>query len=176
MTEQVNESYQHKRKQYPFGNNWNERQYFIYACFAPDLQEFYRQWVEQGWKQGRIQFFTEYIPGTLVHKYWSPDNICCETGETLTRDNMDIKVGYWTPMVWKPIRKDLLHQAKQFEAYQCQLIDKSCNDCLHLIREGEGRGNRALFSWCGKLDKKTEVHANTCQPEHTDCFTHRKTT
>ena len=85
------------RRSFPFKYDWSEKQFFIYACFVDDLQQFYQDWIEQGKKAGRIQFFDKGIDGKLTHKYWRPSNICCESGELLTKENIDVKVGYWTP-------------------------------------------------------------------------------
>ena len=92
------------RRSFPFRYDWSEKQFFIYACFVEDLQQFYKDWVEQGRKVGRIQFFDIGSDGKLTHKHWKPSNICCESGEVLTKENIDVKVGYWLPFLWKPIR------------------------------------------------------------------------
>lgn len=153
------------KPEYPFQYNWSERQFFLYACFVDDLQKFYRDWIEQGKKSGRIQFFDVAPNGTLTHKYWRPSNICCESGEVLTNDNIDIKVGYWTPNLWKPIRKDLRQEAIKFEALECQKIDVSCNDCKHLDRTNKH---------CNKLNKKVSIKPNACHPQNQNCFEHRR--
>ena len=153
------------RRSFPFKYDWSEKQFFIYACFVDDLQQFYNDWVEQGRKAGRIQFFDIDSDGKLTHKYWQPSNICCESGEVLTKENIDVKVGYWLPYLWKPIRKDLKQQAMKFEAFECQKIDCSCNDCKHLDR---------AKSWCNKLDKKTSINENLCHPQNQNCFEHRR--
>jgi hypothetical protein len=148
---------------FPFKYDWSERQFFVYACFVPDLQQFYNDWIEQA--KGRAQFFDVGSDGKLTHKYWQPSNICCESGEVLTNENIDVKIGYWVPYIWKPIRKDLKQKAMKFEAYECQKIDCSCNDCLHLERSK---------SWCNKFDKKTTINGNICHPQNQECFEHRR--
>jgi hypothetical protein len=153
------------RRSFPFRYDWSEKQFFIYACFVDDLQQFYNDWVEQGRKAGRIQFFNTESDGKLTHKYWQPSNICCESGEVLTKENIDVKVGYWLPYLRKPIRKDLKQQAMKFEALECQKIDSSCSDCKHLDR---------AKSWCNKLDKKTNINENLCHPQNQHCFEHRQ--
>ena len=104
------------------------KKHFIDACFADDLQKWYSDWIEE--KKDRIQFFT--TDDGYRHRSWLPSDTCCYSGEKLTRDNIDVLVGYWTPFMWKPIRKDLRVQAQREEAYECQLIDCSCNDCAFL--------------------------------------------
>ncbi len=154
------------KKDYPFPNNWSDREYFLYACFVPDLQVFYNEWIEQGGKKkGRIQYFDILPDGRLEHKYWKPSNKCCQSGELLTNKDIDIKASYWTPNLWKPIRKDLLAEAKKAESFECQNIDCSCNDCKWL--------NRA-DSWCTKFDKKTRAEVNIACPENINCFEHRR--
>jgi hypothetical protein len=153
------------RSSFPFKYDWSEKQFFIYACFVDNLQQFYKDWIEQGRKAGRIQFFDVLGNGMFFHKYWMPSNICCESGDILTTDNIDIKVGYWFPHLWKPIRKDLKQQAMKFEALECQKIDCSCNDCKYLDR---------VKSWCNKLDKKTNINGNFCHPQNINCFEHRR--
>lgn len=151
-----------KRKEYPFEHNWSEKQYFIHACLSDDLQVFYRNWIDQ--KKDRIQYFTS-LNGVLEHRYWIPSNICVESGEVLTADNIDVMVGYWTPNIWKPIRKDLKVASAKEEAFLCQKIDCSCNDCAFLDRKNK---------WCSKFDKETAIKPNLCHPENQDCFKHRK--
>jgi hypothetical protein len=104
----------------PFLSNLSEKQYFIHACFVHDLQQFYKQWIEQ--KKGRIQYFTTTPNGLLQHKYWQPSSTCCQSGQLLSPNNIDVKIGYWTPFTWKPILPQLKQQAMKDEAYQCQLI------------------------------------------------------
>lgn len=101
----------------------------------------------------------------LVHLYWSPSNICCESKELLTRENIGIKTGYWTPFVWKPISKDLIVEAKKNEAFECQIVDCSCNDCKHLNRSE---------SLCNKFNKTIAIIPNKSHPENLNCFEHRK--
>ena len=155
----------YKRKEYHFQHNWTERQYFIYACFVDDLQQFYNDWIEQGRNKGRPQFFETNAQRFLEHKYWNPRNICCHTGQTLTQETIDIKVGYWTPFLWKPIHKDFKLVATQQESFECQNIDCSCNDCFFLDR---------VKSWCNKFDRATKVEAALCHPQNRECFKHRK--
>jgi hypothetical protein len=145
--------------------NLSEQKYFILACFADDLQEFYREWVNQ--KKDRIQFFEEFRLPVYEHKYWMPSKICCESGEVLTEDNISIKVGYWTPHLWKPINKDLLQEAKKLEAYECQKIDCSCSDCISFKRETGDKGE------CLKFNKKITAWPNTACPQNLRCFKHR---
>jgi len=153
------------RHNFPFKYDWSEKQFFIYACFVDDLQQFYQDWVEQGRKAGRIQFFNKIEDGKLTHKYWLPSKICCETHEELTKENIDIKVGYWLPFLWKPIRKDLRQQAVKYEVLECQKIDCSCNDCKFLER---------AENWCNKLNKKISINENLCHIQNQDCFEHRR--
>ena len=138
-----------------------EREYFFDACFSEDLQQFYKDYVSE--KKDRIQLFDEYA-GKLEHKYWKPSNICTESGDKLDRKTIDVKVSYWTPNLWKPIRKDLKAKAQKEEAYACQTIDCSCNDCAFLDR---------AKSFCTKKNKRTEIWSNTAQPQNLECFKHR---
>jgi hypothetical protein len=158
--------------EYNFPNNWTDKQYFIYACFIDDLQLFYKQYIEQGKRQGRIQKFNLDVNGNYVHKYWCPSNICCESNDVLTINNIDIKVTYWTPFVWKPIKKELKQLATKKEAYECQLIDCSCNDCKNLLRNID-IANVGKFNIC-TLNKPVDVTPNVCNPNNTNCFVHRK--
>lgn len=141
--------------------NLTEKQYFILACLSNSIQDFYKEYVSLS--KGSLQLFDCLSNEELSHKSWSPSNICCESGEMLTMENIDVKVGYWTPFLWKPIRKDLKKQAMKFEALECQKIDCSCNDCGHLNRSA---------SWCNKLNKETKIHSNLCHPQNQECFKH----
>lgn len=145
--------------------NLSEKQYFIHACFVDDLQSFYKNWIDQGSKKGRAQFFYTLPNGKLIHRYWNPSSTCCETGQELTLENIDVKIGYWTPFVWKAVRKDLRIEAMKEEAFECQKIDCSCSDCKHLERSKK---------WCNKFDKETSINANLCHPQNQECFKHRR--
>lgn len=145
--------------------NCTEKQLFIHACFADNLQDFYKEYIKQGGKKGRAQLFDTDGNGKLIHKYWCPSNICCESKEILTPENIDIKISYWFPFIWKPIRSDLKIKAMKDEAFGCQMIDCSCNDCKHLNREK---------SLCNKFNKKIIINPNTCHPQNQNCFEHRR--
>jgi len=149
--------------------NWNNKKLFLTACFVDDLQTFYKKMILDN--NGRINQFEGNLSlnnfqqrNNIEHKLWFPSTICCETGELLTQENIDIKIGYWMN-IWKPIRKDLKEEAMKKEAFECQKIDCSCNDCKFLDREK---------SWCNKLDKKTSIDVNLCHPQNLNCFEHRK--
>ena len=140
----------------------SEKQYFIEACFSDNLQSFYKQYVDE--KPDRIQYFN-VIGEELTHKYWSPSIYCVETKEELTVDNIDVLISYWTPFVWKSIRKELLVDSRNKEAFECQNIDCSCNDCFFLVRK---------YSYCNKLLKDINIHSNNCNINNQKCFVHRK--
>jgi len=144
---------------YDFPNNWNERQYFLHACFVDNLKLFYKQWIEHS--PNRAQYFLS-VP-LLIHKYWQPSNICRVSGEILTPNNIDIFHSYWTSG-WYPVRKDLKRSGELEEAYECQKIDKSCNDCKYFNRKDY---------WCTKLDALPKGSAPNFCYNH-ECFTHRK--
>ena len=146
-------------------HNLSEKEFFISACFADDLQLFYKQWIEKGKKNGRIQFFEARDDGLLIHKYWKPSNICCETGEKLTKDDIDVKVGYWTPYIWKPVKKDVKQYSAMKEIVECQKIDCSCNDCLYLNRSEKK---------CDLFNNQIQINVNTCEVNNQKCFKHRK--
>lgn len=138
-----------------------ERDYFLQACFADDLQQFYKNWITE--KPDRIQYFVD-SNGLLQHRQWRPSKTCRSSGEELTMDNIDIVVGYWTPFLWYPVRKDLRVQYQKNEAYECQNIDCSCNDCGFLNRSE---------NWCVKFNKEIIIQPNLCHPQNQDCFVHR---
>jgi hypothetical protein len=156
---------EHNSFSFPFKYNWSEREFFIYSCFVDDLQQFYKDWIEQGKKIGRIQFFDINKNDILTHKYWRPSNKCRDSGDILTKDNIDIKIGYWTPNLWYPIRKDFKQESMKLESFLCQKIDCSCNDCKFLDRKN---------SFCQKLNKKVNICSNQCHPQNQICFEHRK--
>lgn len=143
----------------------SERSDFIEACFTLDLQEWYREWISK--KGDRLQFFYKGIIG-YTHLFWNPSSRCRASGQILTKENIDIYVGYWTPNCWFPIHKDLLKEHKRSEAYECQKIDCSCNDCAHFKREVGSSGH------CEVLNKKVIAYSNTCCPENSECFLHRR--
>lgn len=151
--------------------NLSEREYFIEACFAEDLQSWYKEWVYQ--KKDRVQFFNFRLgsEGIYEHNSWCPSKVCCDSGKTLIKEDMDVKSGYWTPHLWKPIHKDLLKEAKAFEAMQCQIIDADCNDCKYFKR-GKELGTGITEGLCLKFNYPTKGYVNVCSGKN--CFEHRK--
>lgn len=144
----------------------NEQQYFIIACHWADLQAFYQAWIAQ--KKDRIQLFYACAGGSLQHRYWCPEALCCHSRQPLTPANTAIKVGYWTPHIWRPVHRDLLAEAKLIEAGACQEIDCSCNDCKHFERQAGLKGT------CKKFGRPVTAHPNHCHPENLACFEHRR--
>jgi hypothetical protein len=138
-----------------------EREYFIDACFCEDLPKWYKEYVAE--KPSRIQHFFQ---DTLIHLYWNPSEICRHSGIKLTKENIDIVQGYWTPYTWFPVHKDFKKACYEQEAFVCQNIDMNCNDCIYLNR------NETLCIL--SLDKKVSFIPNTCMPENMNCFKHRK--
>lgn len=147
-----------------------ERTDFIEACFAADLQAHYRGLLA---RDIRYSEAIEDVGGVLRHRRWSPSGICCASGEVLSRENLGIKVGYWTPMLWKPCRKDLVREYQRREAYDCQLIDTNCNDCKHLVRGGGGSG--VFVGRCALKDVAITFMPNACMSENSECFEHIRT-
>jgi hypothetical protein len=166
----IRDNYSEKSKS--LSNKLNNKEYFLLACFAEDLQEFYKMYIAQ--KPSRIQNFQiinkDKGKPKLSHLLWSPSNECTytknilQTKEVLTKDTIDVQIGYWTP-VWLSVHKDFKQLSMDINAYECQKIDTSCNDCSFLNRKE---------SWCTKFNRKTIIQANMCQPQNQDCFLHRK--
>lgn len=57
-------------------------------------------------------------------------------------------------------------EAMKYEAFECQKIDCSCNDCKFLDRQNK---------MCLKFNKIIKIHPNLCHPQNQSCFIHRKT-
>mgnify|MGYP000524792887 CR=1 FL=1 len=57
------------------------------------------------------------------------------------------------------------------EAYECQNIDRDCNDCKHFTREAY-LGNSIFSGECGKFNKPVKAYPNYCSNH--ECFEHRK--
>jgi hypothetical protein len=141
-----------------------EKQWFIEACFTDDLQGLYKRYISE--VRGAEQFFNGTLIRELTHKYWLPGNICKYSGEKLTKDNIDIAIGYWTPFSWRPVLKRYKEIYLKNEYFACQCIDCSCNDCISLDRAKK---------LCTKYNKTVSIKPNTCQPQNINCFIHRKT-
>src|SRR3990172_3889301 len=137
-----------------------EKESFIEACFSENIIKFYKENVDPQ----KLDFWDEE---KITHKYWLPSKNCCQTGELLTKDNMDIKIGYWTPFIWKPVRKDLKKEVMKKEALLCQEIDCSCNDCLHFQRTNGKKGI------CISKNIPVTAWVSTCHPQNQQCFKHR---
>lgn len=142
-------------------SNKTDKQVFIEACLSENLQTYYAQYIAE--RPTREAAFSKEN-GVLVHKQWRPSPRCTVTGGRLTSTNIDVIAGYWTPHLWKPVRKDLRASAMKEEAYQCQLLDTSCNDCKHLVR-ADGK--------CGKFDTPVYLGVNESCPQNAKCFEHR---
>ena len=145
-----------------------EKDYFLDACFSDNLQEWYSNYIKE--KPSRLQNFTvieemkdDEIITTYTHKYWMPSSFCRSTKEKLNRDDAVVTHGYWTPFCWFPIHKNLKREHELNEAYECQKIDQSCNDCAFFDRAN---------SHCKKLNKPTQANPNICADN--PCFVHRK--
>ena len=138
-----------------------DKQHFIEACLSDDLQKFYRQYINQ--KKSRAQQFFIY-GDTLIHRVWTPSKICAYSGEALDRENIDVAHSYWTPHTWRPVKKEYKKAHMKDDAYECQKIDCSCNDCMFLDR-AESR--------CKKFNKQVSIQPNTSMPQNLDCFKHR---
>lgn len=141
--------------------NWNNnRSAFIELCFCDDLQSEYKQYIAN--EPNKMQLF-RVENNQLVHRKWIPSKYCCYSNDELTKDFIDIIIGYWQPNIWKPIRKDLLLEAKNLEVLFCQKIDQNCNDCGYLVRNTNS---------CLVDNKSLNIHAlMACNNE---CFKHRK--
>jgi hypothetical protein len=71
-------------------------------------------------------------------------------------------------------------------AYELQLIDCNCNDCVYMIRDtaklnkhiesykGTGITDNLQFGFCNKFNKEVSFIPNTCQLETQQCFKHRR--
>lgn len=143
----------------------SERSDFIEACFALDLQVWYKEWIAK--KRDRLQLFRE-IERRYQHYNWVPSNRCRSSGQILTKHNIDVHIGYWTPNLWFPIHKDLLKEHKRQEIHECQKIDCSCSDCVYFRRDSGNNG------YCQKLEKKVVAAPNTACPQNLVCFFHRR--
>lgn len=58
---------------------------------------------------------------------------CRHCGKPVRREESGVIVGYWTP-IWFIAHKECEKLGKADEAYQCQKIDRDCNDCKHFER------------------------------------------
>jgi hypothetical protein len=141
----------------------NKKELFKKLCLSDNRDAVYTEYLKKS--KGLIQNLEVNQDGKYNFIGFCPSKYCCESGDELNSENIAIKVGYWTPNLWKPIRKDLLKAAQTEEAYECQIIDTSCNNCIHLSRNE---------SKCLKKGVSVVIMANTCCPHNADCFEHRK--
>jgi hypothetical protein len=154
-----------------------EKELFIEACFTSDLQNFYKNYILE--KPSRLQEFVnssfiknqkinEDVLSTfiLVKWKWQPSNICRFTGTHLIKYETGITYSYWGG-IWYPCLNTQIKAQQKYEAYECQKIDCSCNDCLFLNRINIKKGK------CIKLNKEVNIFPNTCQIENQECFVHR---
>ena len=147
----------------------SEKEYFIQACLSENLNEFYKQYINQDYK-ARHQHFEKIDDNninSIQHKYWVPSNICCSSGKILTVDTIDVRISYWYPFIWMPIHKNLKDLEKKQEAYECQKIDSSCNDCKFLDRKNDSCLKK------GTKNLNALLYGNTSSPNNRNCFVHR---
>ena len=74
---------------------------------------------------------------------------------------------------------------------ELQLIDTNCNDCKYMVRDlakynsfdslytnSQGKVTRPSYrinyGRCTKLNKDVSFIPNTCMPQNSECFKHRK--
>lgn len=127
------------------------------------------------------------IPETLKPKLGkfrtSFTNKCRACDGDIAADDFDIHVGYWTPNLWFPIHKGCAQTYRSAEAYECQLIDRNCNDCRHFKR---GQTAKVVADVSRLLLPRINEHVGFCEknqaqvfasPNHCTgmpCFEHRK--
>lgn len=77
-----------------------------------------------------------------------------------------VTYSYWWPYSWYISHKDCKEKGYKEEAYECQKIDRACNDCINFKRE---KGNKGI---CLEDNSNRITFPNyaECNP----CFVHRK--
>lgn len=141
----------------------NEKELFKQACFSNNLQDFYRECVNK--KTIGIQNLYVYKE-IFNHRYWNVTRTCSFSFVELNEENFDFKISYWYPFIWTPVRKDLKEKSIKQIAYECQKIDKSCNDCANLDRQKD-------LCKIKNIKVNSKLFSNTCMPNNENCFRHR---
>ena len=143
----------------------NEKDIFKKACYSTDIQVLYKECLKRRWLS--MQILEEY-GGVISHPLWRLSTKCHQCKEEIEEKDFAYFASYWTPHLWRPVHKECRNECKFNDAYECQKIDCSCNDCGHFDRISQQKGT------CTKFDKKVTPWANTCCPQNLECFTHRK--
>lgn len=158
-----------------------DREIFKSACYAEDKKKFYNELIASG----GISDQNFWLHGDkIAHKYHNPSTTCRYCKKDVVESDFDIYVGYWEPHLWFICHKDCLSKQKKLESYECQLIDKNCNDCRYMIRDKEKQDY--WNDWTRlNLGKKSDINYGKCQKYNKDisfipvnsmdneCFEHR---
>jgi len=108
-------------------------------------------------------------------------NECRHCKKRVLEEDFDIAIGYWYPNCWYICHKECVKEQRVGEAYECQKLDRNCNDCAFMVRDkvrqekwnpNPGGINKILYGKCTNYDKDISFIANTSSI--CDGFAHRK--
>lgn len=61
-------------------------------------------------------------------------NTCGWCNQIIEEKDFDYLAGYWFPFIFRPVHTYCKKKYKDYEAFECQNIDKNCNDCKFFKR------------------------------------------
>lgn len=133
-------------------------------------------------------YYGEMIDITYLPKYYSLNKHKCRyCNLVVIQADACIYSAYWTPHTKYIVHKNCINELTKIEAYECQKIDRDCNDCFYFDRKIDTHSIETsieiqftlLFpkinstkGVCNKYKSLTFAYPNTCTLM--PCFIHRK--
>jgi hypothetical protein len=110
-----------------------------------------------------------YLHAYLLMKRLSPSKHCRFCSEPLTEETFDVATSYWWAFQ-HPCHKGCREKGQAKEAYECQKLDRDCNDCGYFQRTENGRW--VCHGICLKTGQPAKAYPNNASLN--PCFVHRK--
>lgn len=141
---------------FPFGT-------YCVVCYGKKA-DYLRHYCEKCAEEDRVSYDWVRQPQYTI----PPCRYCMNAVE---ERNAEIVSQYWGSSKYYFAHKDCVKEGMKKEAYECQLIDTDCNDCINYTREKTLEPNVSIGQ-CNKYNKEVVAHVNF-STEH-DCFVHRR--
>jgi len=114
----------------------------------------------------------------VIERPWIISNLCRGCNQPVTAANIAIWHTYWKAM-WAACHVQCRTEGMKSEAYECQILDKSCSDCRHFVRgkeltEVKGFGTGTFIGHCAHHNRTTFARACHSYPQNAECFSHRR--
>lgn len=144
----------------------DKRDYFIKACYSDIPSGFYGYYI---WLKN--QGLDEQVAYSMSRNC-DPSNVCRFCRERISEGDFDVTPAYWGGGMY-PCHKKCKKDGVKREAYDCQLIDASCNDCKHFLHHETVNvvGMKHRVGICRKSGESVKAYPNFAMGK--ECFEHR---